>query len=715
MNRRRWFGLTVTAAVLASLVIPPGASAHQRQKDGDPVTKRHAREHRAAKDKPQQQQQDTAPAPVEGHQHGELEGHLLGEGAWGNIELVANMSVHDVEEGIIGDVGAFGNYAYLARYEPAVACDEPENVIDGGVYIIDIHDPTNPVEVGFIRAHQDTYVGEGVQVIHIDTAKFEGDILVFNNEGCGKNYKGGLSIYDVTDPTKPKKLSDNVGDFTTDDVQNRPHDANQIHSAFAWQAGNKAYVVMTDDEEAKDVDIMDITDPKHPKLIGEFDLNELGGGISQPELGLTDTTTFLHDMVVKNIGGTWTMLLSYWDGGYVQLDVDDPANPVFLGDTDYNNPDPELWEQTTDAGAPIQRTPEGNGHQAEYTVDNKYFIATDEDFAPYRTTDLTRTTGPGAPESYPTAPVGGAAPVTILEDKKLNGPVVYGGYGCPGSEPIPPASEALAGVTLEEGEEKIVVLQRGPAGDPSAPEEACFPGEKADLATDAGYDAVILVQRHLGTAEADEDAPFCGSGAFPSDEQIVTVCTTHTAFHELFGTEPNYDLPYPAEPNTEPDIGDVGEEVEIAALFDGWGYVHLYDRDTYGAAAELDTFAVPEAMDEDFASGFGDLSVHEVATDPTNADLAYLSYYSAGLRAIQIGTTEEECAADTAPTNTFETGGTEAQDDELPCLIEVGGYLDPEGNNFWGVEIWTDETGQEYILASDRDSGLWIFKQTSNG
>ena len=43
-------------------------------------------------------------------------------------------------------------------------------------------------------------------------------------------------------------------------------------------------------------------------------------------------------------------------------------------------------------------------------------------------------------------------------------------------------------------------------------------------------------------------------------------------------------------------------------------------------------------------------------------------------------------------------------------LVEVGSYLDPAGNNFWGVETFVDEeSGQTVILASDRDSGLWIF------
>lgn len=43
-------------------------------------------------------------------------------------------------------------------------------------------------------------------------------------------------------------------------------------------------------------------------------------------------------------------------------------------------------------------------------------------------------------------------------------------------------------------------------------------------------------------------------------------------------------------------------------------------------------------------------------------------------------------------------------------LVEVGGYLDAEGNNFWGVETFIGEDGYTYVLASDRDSGLWIFR-----
>jgi len=73
-------------------------------------------------------------------------------------------------------------------------------------------------------------------------------------------------------------------------------------------------------------------------------------------------------MIVKQMGDKQVMLLSYWDGGYVKLDMTDPKNPVYLGDTDFTNPDPEAAE----SGFIVP--PEGNGHQAEFTSDDQYVI-----------------------------------------------------------------------------------------------------------------------------------------------------------------------------------------------------------------------------------------------------------------------------------------------------------------------------------------------------
>jgi len=236
-------------------------------------------------------------------------------------------------------------------------------------------------------------------------------------------------------------------------------------------------------------------------------------------------------------------------------------------------------------------------------------------------------------------------------------------------------------------------------GDPSETGDACFFSEKVETAQLLGYDAVIIANHHEGALGGEgPDSYFCGGQGHEFEVTISALCIGHRAMHELFDVAPSYTYP-----ETMPPIGTIGDDVKVTSQFDGWGYVHLFDAETL---EELDTFAIPEAMDPDYASGFGDLTVHEVATDPTDASLAYLSYYAGGLRAIQIQCGGDPYDPDNPPADTS------------TCeLVEVGGYLDPEGNDFWGVEVIPNpdddpnvEGDEVLILASDRDYGLFIFR-----
>ena len=620
-----------------------------------------------------------SPASANPGQHGHDEGHLPATTAEqeGRLKLLGQEEVTQTE-GLVADVAAYGNYAYLANWgEPDCAGPETggQKTPDSGAWVIDISDPTNPEEVNFIPMPQDTRPGEGMQVTHIETSKFNGEILVMNAEACGKNYKGGFMLYDVTNPLKPVKLKEGFGDRTGSD-------AHQTHSAFVWQPveGGPAYLVTQDEEDLADVDIYDITNPRRPRLLTELNLNDFN--VAQPELNLADSN--LHDMTVKcmttgTYAGKCIMIASYWDGGYVLLDVTDPANPVHLFDTDYPAVDPELLQQTG-----ISLTPEGNAHQAEFTADNRFFIGTDEDFSPYRARIVTNDGG-----LYDAGEFGWTVPIGELYGT-LNGPTVYGGYGCPADRGSIPNASTL---TLDPGEEAILVLQRGPAGDPSQTQEACFFSEKVETAQLLGYDAVIIANHHGGAlGGVGPNAYFCGGQGHEFDIQISALCVGHAAMHELFDVPAGYTYP-----ETAPAVGAVGDEITVTTQFDGWGYVHLYDAAT---GAELDTYAIPEAMNPAFASGYGDLSVHEVATDPNNPNLLYLSYYSGGVRMLEIQCDPE---ADLTDTSSCE-------------LEEVGAFIDEGGSNFWGVEIIDnpndDEavTGDEsLILASDRDYGLYIF------
>jgi hypothetical protein len=572
---------------------------------------------------------------VGNHQHGGTGGHL--PATQHNVDLIGKVNLRQTEAGRVSDVAALGNYAYLGAFDDG-------DCQNGGVSVVDISNVASPRQVGFIKAGTNDYVGEGPQAIHISTSAFTGDILLYNNEICGAEKVGtvgGLSIVNITNPRRPRFLANGVGDFTNADGS-RDAIAHEIHSDFAWQAGSRVYVVMTDDEEALDVDIMDITDPRSPFMVGEFDLNQYN--VDQPELKLT--SSFLHDMVVKKIGEDYIMLLSYWDGGYIQLNVNDPAHPVFLGDTDYAALDPEQLA----LGNPV--LPEGNGHQAEFVRNSSMFIATDEDFGPYKVKS-TITSGPNT--GYEFQAVQGNNVPQIDEDTTLAGQSVFVGLACGALPPAP------AGI-------EIAIVERG----------VCFFTDKVQNVAAAGYQGGIVFNRT--GVDGCEDLIFMDvTGTIP----FVFVSRTD-GFRILNAYDPaTYTCSEDGSGTPAPAVGTAGADLDLSAFFDGWGYVHLYDRATF---QELDTYSIPEGQDAAYASGFGDLSVHEVATDP-NRNLAYLSYYAGGFRVLRYSRT---------------TG-----------LTEVGRYIAQGGNNFWGVQVHrVAATGQKVVLASDRDYGLFIFRYT---
>lgn len=586
-------------------------------------------------------------------QHEGPDGHLPATDL--NVEVVGRMRINQDQEGRVADVGVLGNYAYLAAWS-APNCQK------GGVYVFDISKPSAPKQINFIRTANDSYSGEGIQAIHLSTPAFTGDLLAFNNEDCtnnaGKTSRhsiGGATFVDVTNPKVHKYLAQGVGDRSDGPFGTPANqaDAHEIHSVFVWEdeqgtsaiGDDKAYAVIVDNEEQWDVDILDITNPRSPVLIAEHDLNALFPAIIQADLG--SGSSFLHDMVVKEIGGDQVMMLSYWDGGYVALNVNDPASPTHIADSDFTNPDPLLIERT---GAALP--PEGNGHQAEFSMDNDFVVAADEDFGPFA--PFISING-GAQKPFS---AGTATGPSLGEGDTLAGPTRYVGQAC-GAVPAPGGADVIA------------VIERG----------TCSFQDKFNNVTAAGYVAGIVFNTNNPAS-----SPNCeGLVGMLATVTIPSFFVTRSAGFEILGV-PGYNpanCPTGTNPAL-PAVGDPGHPISITVAFDGWGYVHLY---SYPSMTELDTYAIPEAHDATKASGFGDLSVHEVAMSHQKNDLAYFSYYSGGFRVARIVNDE---------------------------LVEVGRFIDEGGSNFWGVQVW-EHGGNEYVLASDRDYGVYIFEYTGPG
>jgi hypothetical protein len=603
-------------------------------------------------------------------QHGPSEGHLPGSSA--NVDLVGKLKLTNFQ-GDISDVSATQApsgkwFAYVGDW--GAKCQT------GGVHVVDISNPASPVKTGFLNAGGTGYQTEGVQALHISTSAYTGDILVVSNEWCLPKSNpalnpGGFTIYDINDPANPVRLVQAFGDF--DLHGNR---ANEAHSAIAWDAGSRAYLAAIDNEELEDVDLFEITNPRNPTKLAETNLP----GVRVNAYGNEKTS---HDFdVLKFPNSKWHLMVSDWDAGWIDVDVTNPAKPKIVGDFDY-----AACDQVVTTACP----PEGNAHQGEWNSTGSLFVGTDEDQSPARL-PIKVTSGPLAGQSFSAGEFSFTKPVSTLPDGKVNGPTVFGGYGCPDDTAEIPAPSVLG--TLAPGEEKIIVFQRGPVDDPNhAQHDACFFSDKIRAGEEAGYDAVVIANHHVGSNAGEfPDAFFCGGQGSPVLGTAAALCVGHRFMHEAFGTTPDYTVPYPSPAPNEPTPGTLGPRIEAESQFDGWGYARLLQNST----TEVGQFAIPQTSDPAFAVGFGDLSVHEVEVprnDPdeggTNVDtdkLAYFSWYAGGFRVANI----------TDPANP----------------VEVGHYIDALGNNFWGVALAEDPTGGRIVLASDRDYGLFIFRYT---
>jgi hypothetical protein len=581
------------------------------------------------------------PVDAMSHQHGGIGGHL--PPTQRNVRLVSKLSptgqFGDIVPEQIADLAVFKGFAYLNSWNDPT-CTR------GGTYLVDINRPDRPREAGFIPALAGNYHGEGAHVIRLDTKDFSGNVLAVNNERCADVEEGGgFDLYDVSNPRKPEALVQGFGDTGPDDgslVGDEPvHDS---HNSFMWQDGDKAYIVIVDNFELHDVDIFDITDPRDPQPVAEFDLVE-----EFPQI--VDNSAFgnlilNHDDVVKEIGGVQTMVASYWDAGYVTLNVDDPGNPKYIGDTSFDGPDPLTGFEP----------PEGNAHQAEFSADDRFILAADEDFSPTRA----RLNVVGGDSFNAAEATDTQARINDLPDGQLGPSTTFVGQACTAT-----AGDTVPAAPADDGDpntDDIAVIVRG----------VCSFEEKVNAVKAAGWDGWIIYN-NAGRPDGD---PLVTNGVVVSGGDLPGVFTRRQdVLPAVFGITDN----------TDPAVGTTGADVSVNSEFDGWGYAHLY-RNEPGKMTQVDAYAIPEALDPSFASGFGTLSIHEFSTDP-EARLAYSAYYAGGFRVLRFGNRG---------------------------LRETGRFIDEGGNNFWGVEQFTSR-GDRLIALSDRDFGLYIFEYTGPG
>ncbi len=595
-------------------------------------------------------------------QHGGESGHLPASRK--NVELVGKVDLTAVDGGI-ADVAAFGRYAYLNAFHPECTGRNPGSQ-GTGVHVVDIADPSNPTKVNFLPAESNSYPGEGAHVIAFEGRRY----LLHNNETCvsTKPVVAGFSLWDVTSPNNATKLGQ-FGDALPAVTNQTFHTTHSVQG-FTWNG--RAYAVAQDNQDLRDVDIFDLT----PALRGE------GPAVLVAERGLEDwsgaqgsyangDSVFNHDIQQKVIDGHNFLMVSYWDAGQVLLNIDDPASPTFVTDSDFSSPDPEF---------PSIQIPEGNSHQSYWDQDGDFLLSSDEDFSPTRT--LCRIT---AGASVGATACGQFGWTPQLPAGGFEGTTVFGGSGCTTDENANGTGDRAEVPSASQTGASVVVFSRG----------VCPFSDKVRSGEEAGYQMVAIGNSHGGSRNGLlPDAFVCGSQGTPILRTAHAVCLGHRAMHELFDDPAAYAAPegFTAAGDL-PAIGTLGAPLSAqGGVFDGWGYVSLHDARSTNLDV-IDTYAVAESKQADHAQGFGNLTVHEVKTDMrAGKDMAYMSYYDAGLRVAKFGP---------------------------DGIREVGHFIAEGGNDFWGVypvlpgsSAKTAAPARPLLLMSDRDSGLWILRYT---
>ena len=224
-----------------------------------------------------------------------------------------------------------------------------------GTMIIDVKDPKHPKHLAEIRMPPGTHshkvrVGNGLMVTNREILAGRG----LRGEVPPADFHGGLGIYDVSNPSKPRHITN----WATSDKPG-PGYARGVHR-FDFD-GRYAYISPTADGYVGNITmILDLKDPAKPEEVGRWWMpgQWTAGGEKPTWNGAAHRCH--HPLRYGN-----RLYTSYWHGGFVILDIDDMSKPKMLSHVDWSPPFP--WPTHTCLRIPFK-------------IDNRDFmVVTDED------------------------------------------------------------------------------------------------------------------------------------------------------------------------------------------------------------------------------------------------------------------------------------------------------------------------------------------------
>lgn len=222
----------------------------------------------------------------------------------GSAKGVKRVGFHDCYGG--GQVYVDNGFAYIGHIHAP-----------SGTSIVDVRDPKNPKEVVYYEMPAGT---------HSHKARAVNGLLVTNHEidpagkGDTSGFKGGLGIYDVSNPLKPRKITDWV--THGHGVHRYDFDGRYVYCSPTVE-GYRGNIMM----------ILDLKNPEKPQEVGRWWApGQWTAGGETPTWKGADTRCH-HPLRLGN-----RLYTSYWQGGFYILNIDDMSKPKLVSGLDWSPP-----------------------------------------------------------------------------------------------------------------------------------------------------------------------------------------------------------------------------------------------------------------------------------------------------------------------------------------------------------------------------------------
>ena len=254
-----------------------------------------------------------------------------------------------------------------------------------GIAVLDARNPASPQVVSRLL----NPAGTSAEDVVVFTARYGPlagrDIAVVGIQVCGgsrydEGFARGIQLFDVTNPAAPVQ----VGFLNSGCCTRGVHELEFQHRADLGKTFIYASVPTSEyadelspsgrrDRQGRgDFRLMDVTNPAAPVETSNWGVIRNLGAAPTAGQGCDADGTYGHSAMPSGDGKT--AFLSYWDSGFIALDVTNPANPVFRGRTVY------------------EADEDGDAHSSMYDDARKLLFTADEDFC--------KTSGPGIETGY---------------------------------------------------------------------------------------------------------------------------------------------------------------------------------------------------------------------------------------------------------------------------------------------------------------------------